>query len=64
MRTLGILALVVLLSSCAAPNFYNGKYYMAGDLDCQSMRQVDDNRVVCYDSGKNETGYRTAMTDQ
>lgn len=64
MRTLGALALVVLLSSCAAPSFYNGKYYMAGDLDCQSMKQVDDNRVTCYDSEKNETGYRTAMTDQ
>jgi hypothetical protein len=64
MRTLGILALVVFLSSCAAPRFYNGKYYMAGDLDCQSMSQLDESRVMCYDSSKKETGYRQAMTDQ
>jgi hypothetical protein len=37
---------------------------MAGDLDCQSMTQLDDSRVVCYDSSKNVTGYRNAMTDQ
>lgn len=64
MKIFGILAFVVLLSSCAAPNFYNGKYYMAGDSDCVSMKQLDDNKIVCYDHSKKETGYRAAMTDQ
>jgi len=65
MRMIGISIFAVLLSSCAAmPNFYNGKYYMAGDENCRYMRPLDENRIICSNSSHIDTGHRAAMTDQ
>ncbi len=67
MKIIGILTFIVFLSSCAtysAPNFFNGKYYMAGDDNCRYMRQLDNNRIMCQDSSHKDVGYREAMTDQ
>ncbi|MFQ6238265.1 hypothetical protein [Sinorhizobium meliloti] len=59
---LGLLA----LAGCetAAPNFYNGKYYMAGDANCKTMRQYGPDRIMCTDAKGQNTGWRPAMTDQ
>jgi hypothetical protein len=48
----------------AQPNFYNGKYYMAGDDSCRYMRQLEANKVMCSDSSHKDIGYRLAMTNQ
>lgn len=62
----GLLCLVVcFLSGCAktaAPNYFNGHYYMAGDDSCRHIRQIDYARVMCMDEDYVETGYRDAMT--
>lgn len=55
------------ISSCstpATPNYYNGKYYMAGDENCIYMRQLDENRIMCQNAARQNVGYRNAMTDQ
>lgn len=55
------------MSGCAnnpMPNFYNGKYYMAGDDNCKFMRQIEPDKVMCQNSSHRDTGYRIAMTDQ
>lgn len=66
MKIIGILTFIVFLSSCATaqPNFLNGNYYMSGDDDCVSARQVRDKTIMCFDSSDRPTGHRTAMTDQ
>ena len=41
MRKLGFASLAIMVAGCATdpvPNFYNGKYYMAGDDNCVMMR--------------------------
>ena len=69
MKMVSILIFAILLSSCAtpniaAPNFHNGKYYMAGDDNCRFFRQLDADRIMCFNSSSKEIGYRAAMTDQ
>ena len=59
--------LVIVLSACVsspAPNFYNGRYYMAGDDNCVMMRALSPDRIMCINSKKQESGYRDALTDQ
>lgn len=69
-RCLPLLALVPLLAACSAPTryaapfFYNGSYYMAGDDVCRNILEVQQGRVVCRDANGQATGYRDAMTDQ
>lgn len=67
-----ISALLALLALCgcsqtAAPLFFNGQYYMAGDPSCRYIRPVSNTRVMCNDGkdgrGRN-TGWRDAMTLQ
>ena len=50
--------------SAAAPNFFNGRYYMAGDSSCTQIRPLSDGRVMCTNDAGDETGYRDAMNDQ
>ncbi|CAJ1305508.1 hypothetical protein RAG73_21875 [Klebsiella pneumoniae] len=53
------------LSGCskqAAPNYFNGNYYMAGDESCTHIRQIGYGRVMCSNDEGIETGYRDAMT--
>ena len=67
MRIINILVFAIFVSGCAGsamPNFYNGKYYMAGDSNCRYMRQLEENKIMCSDSSGKEIGYREAMTDQ
>jgi hypothetical protein len=67
MKIISILIFVILISGCAGgamPNFYNGKYYLAGDSNCRFMRQLEANRIMCQDASRKDVGYRDAMTDQ
>lgn len=50
--------------STAQPNFYNGKYYMAGDANCRYIRQIATDRIMCMNKKHVDIGYRDAMTDQ
>ncbi len=56
---------VLMLSGCAhdaAPNLFNGRYYMAGDPTCVRIRQLSENRIMCTDNNGYDKGYRDAMT--
>jgi len=67
MKIISILVFALLVSGCAGsamPNFYNGKYYLAGDSNCRFMRQLEANRIMCQDASRKDVGYRDAMTDQ
>lgn len=66
MKIILLMVLVVTLTGCAsaAPNFYNGKYYMAGDSNCSRVRQHTEDTIMCINSKGEETGWREAMTDQ
>lgn len=60
-----IFIFVCLLSGCArtaAPNYFNGNYYMAGDESCTHIRQIDYARIMCMNDDYVETGYRNAMS--
>ncbi|HEX8595921.1 MAG TPA: hypothetical protein VF682_21980 [Pseudomonas sp.] len=63
-----VLAVVfVVIGGCAseaAPNYYNGGYYMAGDPSCVQMSPLTASRIKCYDSDGVVTGYREAMSSQ
>ena len=61
-----ILSSVSITYGCATarPNFYNGKYYMAGDDNCRYMRQIATDRIMCSNANHVDIGYRDAMTDQ
>lgn len=62
-----IVLIIGTLSGCfrtAMPNFYNGRYYMAGDDNCVRSRMLSNTRIMCVNSDGKETGYRDAMTDQ
>lgn len=66
MKSILLIVLVVALTGCASamPNFYNGKYYMAGDSSCSRIRQHTEDKIMCMNSDGEETGWRAAMTDQ
>ena len=66
MRIFALICLVTLLGGCASamPNFFNGRYYMAGDSSCVRGRALSETRMMCINSDGQETGYRDAMTDQ
>jgi hypothetical protein len=53
------------MSGCAsdpAPNYFNGRYYMAGDPNCAHMSVLSSSRITCYSKDGQATGYRDAMT--
>ena len=58
--------MAIILGGCASamPNFFNGRYYMAGDSSCVSGRVISESRMMCINSDGEETGYRDALTDQ
>lgn len=65
MKYVLIAAVALMIAGCAstaAPNFFNGNYYMAGDSSCVRVRQLSSTRVMCMDKKGNDTGYRDAMT--
>lgn len=68
MRTLIFISICFALAGCtttsAAPNFFNGQYYMAGDASCVRVRNISPTRIMCINSEGGETGYRDAMTPQ
>jgi hypothetical protein len=66
MKIVLLMGLIVILTGCryAQPNFYNGRYYMAGDKNCARMKKLSDTRIMCENTDGKETGYRDAMTDQ
>lgn len=67
MRLLILVASTLAVSGCVggpAPNFYNGRYYLAGDRSCRTMQAVSESRIHCRDKNGNLTGYRDALTDQ
>lgn len=67
MKSVIKLSCVLFLSGCAstaAPNFFNGQYYMAGDDSCKNMTVLTDTRIMCKDKEGVETGYRDAMTSE
>lgn len=51
---------VVVVSGCAAnpaPNYWEGKYYMAGDPECARHYGTDVyDRMICADKDGNKTG--------
>ena len=65
MRVVVIIAAAFMASACAtsaAPNFFNGQYYLAGDSNCKTMNSYTPTTIRCMDSKGNFTGYRSAMT--
>jgi hypothetical protein len=63
--TMSVLAAVLVgCTSGPAPNFYNGRYYMAGDPTCKNLRGISQTRIMCSDAQGKDTGWRDAMTDQ
>ncbi|MCP3017577.1 hypothetical protein [Cupriavidus basilensis] len=67
MKKIATLFLAVTVAGCAssaAPNFVNGRYYMAGDSACERYRVLSPSRIMCFNSDGQATGYRDAMTDQ
>lgn len=65
-NVLAVLSLM-LLAGCAtsaAPNFVNGRYYMAGDSNCQRYLGVAKGKMLCADAKGRPTGYRNAMSVQ
>lgn len=62
-----LLFAVILFSGCsrsASPQAYNGQYYMTGDSNCRSFRQISSDRIMCYDSDEKQIGWRQAMSDK
>jgi len=66
MKKITLISLAILLGGCstAAPNFINGKYYLAGDSNCKRYRVLSESRIMCMNKKGEEVGYRDAMTDQ
>lgn len=67
MRFLVIILIALASSACAtsaAPNFFNGRYYMAGDSDCKKVYSHNTTTIKCLNSKGEFTGYRRAMTSQ
>lgn len=67
MKFVSVVSVVVLIAGCAssaAPNYFNGNYYLAGDRDCVRVEQLSSTRVMCMDKKGNFTGNRDAMTPQ
>ena len=72
MHRVGVVLLAVtLLGGCAttnsaAPNLFQGYYFMAGDADCvrYAPYEEDDRAIQCYDAKGRFTTYRRAMTVQ
>lgn len=65
MKNLIAVTSVLMLSGCAhdaAPNLFNGQYYMAGDPDCVQIRQLSEKRIMCTNKKGYDRGYRDAMT--
>ena len=48
----------------AIPNFYNGRYFMAGDNNCARMKMANQNQIHCFNTEGQHTGLRNAMTTQ
>lgn len=64
-KIIAALLFSTLLAGCAggaAPNLYNGRYYIAGDKSCKRMSDLGDGRIMCYDKKGNQMGWRRAMT--
>lgn len=66
LKALIVLSTIACLGGCASaqPNFNYGHYYMTGDSECAYTQQRTENTIHCYNSDKEPTGYRVAMTDQ
>jgi hypothetical protein len=65
MRLIAIVATALMTSACAtpaAPNFFNGQYYMAGDSNCKAMYVNTPTTIECRNSKGESSGYRNAMT--
>jgi len=49
-------------STYAAPNYFEGNYYMAGDNNCVRFRPLFGNRIMCVDKNGRDTEPREALT--
>lgn len=48
----------------AQPTYFNGRYYMAGDQYCKSMRQYKRDLVMCMDGKGRSSEPRRALSAQ
>jgi hypothetical protein len=67
MKKIAVLASLTILSGCAgtaAPTFFAGNYYLAGDSDCRRFQASTDARIECFNSKGNFRGYRYAMNSE
>jgi len=65
MRLVVIASAALMTSACAtsaAPNLFNGQYYLAGDSTCKTMLVDTPTTIKCMNSKGEFAGYRTAMT--
>ncbi len=64
-KILGILTVVLLLAGCmsAAPNYINGRYYMAGDSACERGSVNQYGNLNCYNSKGEYTGSRRPISE-
>ena len=66
MKKLLLFFLVLSLTGCLtspAPNYINGRYYMAGDSDCIRGYTNTAGHLVCYNSKKQMTGTRQPISE-
>ena len=64
---ISLLGILLGLSSCGVtpgPTLFQGNYYWTGDSSCESSSYRTDTSINCYNSDKEPTGYRNAMTNQ
>lgn len=64
-KVLGILVAVLLLAGCmsAAPNYINGRYYMAGDSACKNGSVNQYGNLNCYNSKGEYTESRRPISE-
>ncbi|AIX73421.1 hypothetical protein C3374_19990 [Pantoea sp. PSNIH4] len=61
-----VCSISLLLTGCAqeaAPNYFAGDYYMAGDNACKFMKLINTRTIMCQDANGNNTGQRRALTE-
>jgi hypothetical protein len=66
----GIIATAMVLpmltgcSTAAAPNYFMGNYYMAGDQNCASFKRISNTRIICYNKSGEAMATRDALTPE
>ena len=65
MKKILLISIVTLIAGCtsAAPNYINGRYYMAGDSKCVNGHTNNQGNLVCFNSKKQHTEIRRPISN-